>query len=162
MLRFLLLFPALLFLSPVLAQPENNIEHTLYLIGDAGEPYVKNSNLGKLLREYVASSGSNTTVLFLGDNVYPKGMPAVGERRREESVEILQTQVEWVKGLEANTIFIPGNHDWLKGKRKGWERITNQQAWIDTLKDRNITLQPKDGCPGPVEIQLSDGAILVI
>jgi hypothetical protein len=81
---------------------------------------------------------------------------------RERATSILQTQVDWIKGLGAKSIFIPGNHDWHRGGRKGWERITNQQAWIDSLNDKQITLLPRDGCPGPEEIPIGDQAVLVI
>jgi hypothetical protein len=38
----------------------------------------------------------------------------------------------------------------------------NQQLWLDSLKDERITLLPRDGCPGPVEIPLTDAATLII
>ena len=142
---------------------QDSITHSLYLIGDAGEPYVTSSILGKVVRASIESSANQATVLFLGDNVYPRGMPAEGEKNRATSEEILQTQVDWVRGLEnTNTFFIPGNHDWLRGRKKGWQQITNQQHWLDSLADEKITLLPRDGCPGPVEVPISDEATLII
>ena len=78
------------------------------------------------------------------------------------SEKILETQVNWIRGTGADEIFVPGNHDWLRGKRNGWQQITNQQQWIDSLNDKHITLLPKDGCPGPVEVPLGKNALLVI
>ncbi|MBN4083002.1 hypothetical protein JYT50_01305, partial [bacterium AH-315-A23] len=52
------------------------VEHTFYLIGDAG-----NANKGELLTHFdilkteLSSSKKNATLLFLGDNIYEKGMP---------------------------------------------------------------------------------------
>src|SRR5690606_21471202 len=74
----------------------------------------------------------------------------------------LRTQVDWLKGLDVEGIFIPGNHDWVQGGRRGWRQVTNQQAWIDSLNDSRIMFLPRDGCPGPVEIKLSDKATMVI
>lgn len=51
------------FLSPVLGQGGQQA-HTLFLIGDAGEPYVKDSPLGKMLAEKIRLTGGNSTVLF--------------------------------------------------------------------------------------------------
>ncbi len=142
---------------------QDSITHSLYLIGDAGEPYVTESSLGNVLQATVRASGNNATVLFLGDNIYPKGMPGFGDKNRAISEKILQTQVDWVRGLDSvNTIFIPGNHDWLRGRKKGWQQLTNQQLWLDSLENESITLLPRDGCPGPVEIPLNDDATLII
>src|SRR5690606_23908464 len=50
----------------------------------------------------------------------------------------------------------------LRGRKKGWQQITNQQHWLDSLADEKITLLPRDGCPGPVEVPISDEATLII
>lgn len=162
MIKNLRLAVFLLILCPVFGQAQHEVAYSLFLVGDAGEPYVKATPIGKVLRDYVSASGPNTTVLFLGDNIYPKGMPEKGSHGRDSAEYILQTQVSWIKGLDARGIFIPGNHDWMRGKRKGWEQLTRQQEWIDSLNDKKITILPKDGCPGPVEIPIGDQAILVI
>lgn len=137
------------------------IQHSLFFIGDAGEPFLEESTIGTVLRKDIQSH-KKATVVFLGDNVYPAGMPDVGDSDRPESERTLRTQVEWLHGLDVEGIFIPGNHDWLQGARKGWSQLTNQQAWIDSLYDSRITLLPRDGCPGPVEISLGEKATLVI
>ena len=146
------------------SQPrQDSIMHSLYLIGDAGEPFVTKSTLGKVLKATIESSGNPATVLFLGDNIYPKGMPGSGDKNRAISERILQTQVDWVRGMEnVSTVFIPGNHDWMQGRRDGWQQIINQQIWLDSLNDEHITLLPRDGCPGPVEISLGEQATLII
>lgn len=135
--------------------------HTLFLVGDAGEPYVKESPLGTVLRQKIARAG-NATVLFLGDNVYPRGLPEEGSPNYPLAESALRTQVEFVRGLGARAIFIPGNHDWQHWGRKGLEYIRRQQAWLDSLHDERITLLPRDGCPGPVQINLDERNILVI
>ena len=142
---------------------QDSVIHSVYLIGDAGEPYVTESTLGNVLRSTINFSTNSASVLFLGDNIYPRGMPEHGDKNRAISEEILRTQVDWVRGLEnVNTFFIPGNHDWLRGRKRGLQQINNQQDWLDSLNQNNITLLPRDGCPGPVEIPLTDKATLII
>ncbi len=160
-IRFFLLF--LILPSFVLGQKKGDeIDYTLFLVGDSGEPSIINQPLGSVLREQIRKSGNNSTLLYLGDNIYPKGMPDEGHKGREVSESILKAQTDWIRGLDAKGIFIPGNHDWQRGNRKGISFIDNQQQWIDSLNDKNITLLPRDGCPGPVEIQLTDNSVLVI
>lgn len=145
------------------AQPgDSTLVHTVFLLGDAGEPHVKETPMGKVVSSRVAEAGENSTVLFLGDNIYTNGLPNEDASDYEEAASILKTQVGFIQGLKTKGIFIPGNHDWHNWGRKGLEYIRNQQQWLDSLKDENITLLPRDGCPGPVEIALSDNTVLII
>lgn len=135
--------------------------HTVFLVGDAGEP-LPNNPVGRFLNHMVDTTSGPATVLFLGDNVYPKGMPSYGSRDRYEAESILRMQAGWIKGSDAQGIFIPGNHDWKKGNRGGLQAVLAQQRFIDSLKDEHITFLPRNGCPGPVEISLTDKATLAI
>lgn len=147
---------------PLFAQESPQIEATVFLIGDCGEPVIKDSPIGGVLRREVQKSGENATVIYLGDNVYPFGLPGEGHIFRARGEEILKTQADWVAGLSARGIFIPGNHDWQHWNRNGWNFVVNQQMFIDSLHYDNVTLHPKGGCPGPIEIHLSGNTVLLI
>jgi hypothetical protein len=162
MTRLLLTALLLVAYSGAICQPDTEVTHTIFLVGDGGEPYVKDDPLSAVIRACVKDAGEKTTVLYLGDNVYPKGLAYEGERLREQGEEILKNQVNWIKGLPAKGYFIPGNHDWHHWGRKGLEYIQNQQRWLDSLRDARISLIPRDGCPGPVTINLDDQTLLVI
>jgi len=142
--------------------PATDVAYTLYFVGDAGEPEIVNQPLGRVLRRQAEQSGPNTTLFYLGDNIYPKGMPPADARSRAASELTLKTQAGWIQGLGVRGIFIPGNHDWQRGKKNGQSMLMNQQQFIDSLNDKYITMLPRDGCPGPVEIPLPGNAVLVI
>ncbi len=156
-LTFLLTFKA--FVCPA---QEAGVNYTLFLIGDCGEPVIKDSPIGDVLRREVEKAGIKSTVIYLGDNIYPFGLPAEGHKARSRGEEILRTQAGWISGLDAKGIFIPGNHDWQRWSRSGWEFVLNQQLFIDSLRNENIIMYPRDGCPGPVELQLSEDLVLLI
>src|SRR5688572_30810265 len=162
MTKSVLFFICVLSFSASAQTVNETVVYSLYLIGDAGEPDILNSTVGEVLREQTKNSVANSTVLFLGDNVYPKGLPDPSHKNRKEAERILQTQVEWIRATGAKGIFLPGNHDWFRGRRQGWQQITNQQQWIDSLSEKQITLLPRDGCPGPVEVPIGNNALLVI
>jgi hypothetical protein len=143
-------------------EKDSAVVHTIFLIGDAGEPHVKDGSLGRVLSGHIHDAGARSTVLFLGDNIYPAGLPESDAPDRAEAERILKTQIEFVRGTGTQTIFIPGNHDWHHWGRKGLEYVRNQQQWIDSLKDVNTTLLPRDGCPGPIEIPIGEQSVLVI
>ncbi len=143
-------------------QMDTTVLHSLFLIGDAGEPYLKNSPIGKILRVKILAEGDNATVVFLGDNIYPRGLPEKNSKQYSKAEISLQNQAGIIEGLEAKVIFIPGNHDWQHWGKKGLQYLENQQQWLDSLNDDRITMLPRNGCPGPVKIPVSDNTLLVI
>jgi hypothetical protein len=142
------------------AQPK--IVQSIFLIGDSGEPYIKDEPYGAVLRQKLVQSGSSSIVLYLGDNVYPAGLVDLGAKGRAKGETTLQSQVNWIKDTGATGIFIPGNHDWAHWGRRGFKYVTNQRQWVDSLKNSHFKFLPENGCPGPVEIPLQQDALLVI
>ena len=163
MVKFL---PFLILIIPsfVSGQRQKNEKavYSLYLVGDSGELDIISQPLGNVLRQQIKQSGSNATLIYLGDNIYPNGMPDKSTKHRAVAETIIKAQVEWIKGLDAKGIFVPGNHDWQRGKRSGISYIQNQQHWLDSLHEPNITLLPRNGCAGPVEVPLTEKTVLVI
>ncbi|WP_211999920.1 BamA/TamA family outer membrane protein [Chitinophaga sp. HK235] len=135
----------------------------IILIGDAGELHDNGHNpvVDAVRKKYNLQEDINT-VLFLGDNVYPKGLPDPTNKTYPAAKEILDYQVNLVKGTRSRGIFIPGNHDWEKSKPDGWRIIRNQQEYIDSLYLDNVDFLPKDGCPGPVEVPIADNITLIV
>lgn len=162
MLRLLTIFFLLTGLTPSFSQPGKPVVNTLFLVGDGGEPYVKDSPLGKVLSTKLAEAGPNSMVLFLGDNIYPAGLPDSTSPKYRRAEASLRTQVDFLSGHDTRAIFIPGNHDWQHWGKRGLEYVHNQQRWIDSLKDSRITMLPRNGCPGPVQVPLNDKNLLVI
>ncbi|PHR72163.1 MAG: phosphoesterase [Lutibacter sp.] len=137
----------------------DEIDHTFYLIGDAG-----NAKQGESLthfnslKEVLSKSSKNSTVLFLGDNIYDEGLPKKNHLNRKLAEHRLDAQIELVDDYKGQTIFIPGNHDYYNDGIKGLEREANYIK--EKLNDKNAFL-PKNGCPLK-KINLSDDLILII
>jgi hypothetical protein len=123
--------------------------HRLVLIGDAGAPLPEDPTLA-LLGTWGDTHPDRTTVLFLGDNVYPAGLQ---EADREGGERVLQQQIE---ATRAPKIFVPGNHDWgFQWNRSFTEGVlANAQAYLDEHAASDARLEPRDGCPGPVAVEL--------
>jgi hypothetical protein len=123
--------------------------YRLILIGDAGAPTPNDETLA-LLGVWGDALPSRTTVLFLGDNVYPSGVRD-GDRRRGEA--ILRQQLE---ATRAAKLFIPGNHDWGFSARsiEVAGTLANEQRFIEAHAAERASFEPKDGCPGPAAVPL--------
>lgn len=143
--------------SAVIEASNKETEHTFYLIGDAGNASLNSSTQALIsLNKSLINASKNTTVLFLGDNIYPKGLPKKENSNRDLAEHRLQIQIESVKNFKGNTIFIPGNHDWYSGV-KGLKR---QQEFVEKQLGRNSFL-PKDGKPIKT-LEITDDIVLII
>ncbi|HSN48666.1 MAG TPA: metallophosphoesterase, partial [Flavobacterium sp.] len=126
------------------AADSSKIAHTFYLIGDAGNANEKKAQqtLG-LLEERLAKANKNGTLLFLGDNIYPKGLPTTDDQNERITAESkLTIQLKLSKSFKGKTIFIPGNHDWYSGI-KGLER---QAQFVTKYLDDQKSFLPRNSC----------------
>ena len=143
---------------PISTIDTSKVTHTFYLVGDAGN-LSKETTQKKLgtLSNRLQKADKNTTLLFLGDNIYPKGLPSAestNERLVAESK--LNSQLELSKKFKGQTIFIPGNHDWYSGI-KGLER--QAKFVIEYLNDKKSFL-PRKGC-GIDDVTINENLVLI-
>ncbi|WP_215225714.1 BamA/TamA family outer membrane protein [Echinicola shivajiensis] len=140
------------------------LERRIILVGDAGELDNGHHPVIELVNQLVAedTSSNQTDILFLGDNIYPKGMPEIGDPNRIQSENILSLQAGMADKVNGEVYFLPGNHDWEKGREGGLAAVLRAQSFIDSLKKENLFWIPKNGCPGPEMREIGDKAIVII
>jgi hypothetical protein len=126
-------------------EEQNAVAQTVFLIGDGGKPARSGEPVLIALRRDVAPLGSRATVVFLGDNVYPSGLPGPGAPDRAEMERRLDDQVDAVRDTGARVVFIPGNHDW----KHGLEGLRRQERRVEARGGPNVVFLPRAGCPGP-------------
>lgn len=139
---------------------EDLVEERLIMIGDAGEPRKDGPDPVLSMAKNIIGQDTNAAVVFLGDNIYSYGMPAPDHPDRKESERKIDVQIEVAKQTELRTWFIPGNHDWQKGKDEGLQYNRRQEEYVDSLMGYNAYL-PNDGCPGPVVREVGEHLALV-
>jgi hypothetical protein len=130
-----------------------DIETTLFLVGDAGEqdPRRVGPALDSMSRQ-AAAAPERSIIVFLGDNVYPSGIPRDSSLTWDDAKRRLQNQVDAVpNGVRA--IFVPGNHDWAGETAFGLESVRLEERMIRSMaRGRNIRMLPGNGCPGPAAL----------
>ncbi len=141
------------------ALPSKPIAHTFYLVGDAGKTYDGKVAEGlKVFKTHVKNKNTeNDVVIYLGDNIYPSGLPDKGDENRKKAELSLDYQIDAVEGFKGRTIFIPGNHDWYTNGVKG---LKNQEKYIEDALGKN-TFLPEDGCPLET-VEIGDAIEIII
>lgn len=141
------------------AQNTDSIRSRTIFIGDAGE--INNQQKAVLAGAANLIIRGKTNVVFLGDNIYPKGMALNGERAIKNTQDILRTQFEPMRAKGAPVYFVPGNHDWDNTGKKGLEKIRGQAAFLKTFQDTLLKMVPYSGCADPIEIEISKNITLI-
>lgn len=149
----------LLLLIPIAVQAQDDVVQRIIYIGDAGEADKQQGGVlthaqGKILT-------GKTTVIYLGDNIYPTGMGLPGSKEEKETGSILQSQYQPMRSKGAPVYFIPGNHDWDRMGPQGLAKIKRQWEYIKEQKDSLLKVVPENGCPGPYEIKINDNLVVV-
>lgn len=140
------------------ATDSSKIAHTFFLVGDAGNANEdKAQQTLKLLENRLKKSDKNSTLLFLGDNIYPKGLPNTDHPEERILAETkLTNQLNLSKDFKGKTIFIPGNHDWYSGI-KGLER---QAKFVNEYLNDTKAFLPRKSC-GIDDVKINDEITLI-
>lgn len=138
------------------SMPETDFK--VFLIGDAGNAdetqaqYTLNA-----LKDKLDSASQNSMLIFLGDNIYPSGMPKEDDLGYALAKQKLEDQLMVTKNFKGRTLVIPGNHDWYHGL----DGLKAQENMVKTyMKDKKAFL-PKNSCPID-DISLTDDVKLIV
>lgn len=145
--------------------PPEEIEHTLFLIGDAGEPDPRAEQTGiplDSLTAHVTPVAERSTVVFLGDNLYPPGILEPGSAETADAMRRIDVQVRAIPE-GARGIFVPGNHDWATEEPFGLYAIRAQEEMIASFaRGRDVRLLPTNGCPGPTTLDVGRMRLILL
>ncbi len=133
---------------------------TLLLVGDAGAPAADEPVLRALAAE-AARAPERTLVVFLGDNLYPNGLPPVHHPERAEGERRLAAQADTALGAGARVLFLPGNHDWDGMGKDGLAAVRRQERFLSARSPR-LLFAPGNGCPGPLLLPTVSGVTLAV
>ncbi|MEM1216254.1 MAG: metallophosphoesterase, partial [Bacteroidota bacterium] len=175
--RFVLLYPLLFLLAgcanyklnyaPVTKAadrpqpPTEAPNYSVYLIGDSGKGSAKwVSPALTALGEDLQKERERSAVVFLGDNIYPDGLPPKSEAVERAQDEIaLDHQLAICKDYPGRVFFIAGNHDWYE---YGLAGVRRQDKYLRQASNNQTRILPRPGCGDPVEIELTDTITLLL
>ena len=163
--KYIVLSGLFLLLNCCLKAQKDTISQRIVLIGDAGLLTNGRHPVVDAVRSLIPMD-KKTTILYLGDNIYPNGLPIGESSTFNKYKAVLDSQLSIAAYTDAKVYMIPGNHDWKNGGRDGYQAILREQLYvdflIDTLGKTNVKFFPEDGCPGPVAIELGNDVVIII
>ena len=137
--------------------PDKEIEHSFYLIGDAGASELGTKSMAlQAFEKELNNAGENSTALFLGDNIYRRGLVDEDHPNYAYAKHQLDAQTSVVDNYKGRTIFMPGNHDWYSGLKA----LKRQERYVEEKLGKDSFL-PENGCPLE-RINISDEIVLII
>ena len=139
--------------------PEAAETFRVLLVGDAGSADAGDPLLA-LLRHHAENAGPNSATVFLGDNIYPDGLPPADHPGRARAEAHLRAQLDAVAGAPGRAFMVPGNHDWNDSEPGGLARLQEQEALVESVLGEGSFL-PSNGFPGPIEVELADGLTML-
>jgi hypothetical protein len=101
-----------------------------------------------------AAAAPHAVIVFLGDNVYPSGMPDSTAPTRAAADRALAQELRALQASGARGVFVPGNHDWDSMQPGGWDAVRREERFIAARGDAHVTFLPGGGCPGPAVVDV--------
>jgi DNA repair exonuclease SbcCD nuclease subunit len=135
--------------------------YEIFLIGDTGNVHRHGPDpVLETLRSHLDEE-QHSAVIFLGDNIYPRGLPPIGNILRKDAENGLIAHQNALKDYQGKVFFISGNHDWNKGRQDGYDYVIRQEKYLAKLFGKNVMF-PSNGCPGPTEINVNPNLTLLL
>lgn len=129
---------------------EEGLETRLILIGDAGDNSRPDTPILQALAWWAWRRPERTAVVFLGDNVYPRGLRPGNAQDSLRLHHQLQVFSPRPGVTPPRGIFVPGNHDWYTSASGAiaLAQIREEARRVESVGS-HMRFLPRNGCPGP-------------
>ena len=145
------------------AKSSSDLANSIFVVSGYASDPVKSASMHKVLRQQLNQAPESSTLLMLG-NLGPKsGFPDSSHlERRNEYDRHIAPSLETIKSFAGKSLVIPGLNEWANGRKRGLSTVSDLQSHLVEILGNEEILLPGDGCPGPVEVSLSDETVLLV
>lgn len=149
--------------------PAENPEHTFFLVGNVGNTELtqKLPPALSLLKEDLSTAPKASSLVFLGNNIAPEGLPIKEDPNRENREAQLQKIFSVFDDFKGKTFFAPGRKDWQNGHVDGRQALQRQEAFIEAYfnnkfpNEKRDHFLPDDGCSGPEKEEINKDIVMI-
>jgi hypothetical protein len=138
------------------------IETSVFLIGDAGKPDPKGDPVLQEVTRLATEAPASSVVVFLGDNLYERGMDSGSAEAYTQQQDRLRAQVAVALASGRRAYFVPGNHDWNQFDAAGGESLARSARFLEAEGQGLARQAPAAGCPGPEAVEVGQRLRLVL
>ena len=149
--------------------PIEEPEHTFFLVGNVGNTQLTQKlppTLSLLQRELNTATDA-TSLVFLGNNIAPSGLPEKEDPSREKREAELKKIFSLFDDFKGKTFFAPGRKDWQNGQDGGLKAVQRQEAFIENyFSGKNVNEKinhflPDNGCGGPEKEEINKDIVMI-
>lgn len=140
--------------------PKNNLEHTLFLIGDIGDGEIQ--KISPLLRQVelkLNQAGEESSIAFLGNNI-PK-IRRFNIKEVNRSIPYLNSEISILKKYPGNIFFLTGENDWGRGGADGLKIRNWEEKYVENILGNDELFFPKEGCGEPYKIKINKDLVFI-
>jgi len=131
------------------------LRHTVFMVGEAGAGKLADTSLALiLLTQALDQAGSQSSVVFLGDNIpIFKSNP---KKHKEQAAMALNKQLATVRNYSGHVVFLPGDADWSGIGESRCEAIKWQREYVEQALGKDKAFLPGNCCGEPVKLKINE------
>ena len=149
--------------------PSEEPAHTFFLVGNVGNTALpeKIPPVLSILKKDLSTAPKASSLVFLGNNVAPKGLPKKTDPKRTAREAQLQKIFTLFDDFKGKTFFASGSKDWKKGKGDGLKALKRQEEFIESYFDHKFPNEkidhflPDSGCSGPEKEEVNKDIVML-
>jgi len=142
--------------QPAAHDGERHLTARVILVGDGGAASAGDAAM-TLLADISRAAPDNSTIVFLGDNIYCCGMPPWDHPDRADAEAHLMAQSEAILDFPGRIVFLAGNHDWDYGEAG----LVRQADFARDQLGLDRVFHPEPGRSGPEVLDLGGDVRLI-
>ncbi|MGV3588705.1 MAG: BamA/TamA family outer membrane protein [Adhaeribacter sp.] len=141
------------------ASPNSELAYSVVVTGNTGEANARQI-VTPILSQLLPAVGKNSSVVFIGNPLYPQTLPDNQKENRATEENKLKEQLAPLSNYEGKAMIIPGAPGGKTNRDdKAYRR---QEAFITTHLQNEKIFVPEGGCPGPLEIHINQDILLIL
>ena len=140
-----------------------NLEQSIFAVSDLGNQGDDANILLSDLRRQLDEAGDNSRLILLGNLGNKMGFPDSSNLTLKAKYDTsLERALGLVRDYGSKTILVPGLNEWSNGRQRGLDRLRSLQEYLSDQFENEDLMLPAGGCPGPVEVPISDNTVLLL
>ncbi|MCP4120141.1 MAG: BamA/TamA family outer membrane protein [Bacteroidetes bacterium] len=140
---------------------QGQIDHTLFVFGEMGANPINSNPLTPHIKKALDNAAPNSSAIFLGSHLYPKGLSGKTKSKRPEQETELRSKMILLNDFRGNYYFISGEHDWEYRGDKGSVAVNRMEDFFEDELEAKDFFLPEKGCGDPYKLKIENNIVLL-